>query len=578
MKDISKTEDGKITGGHMLARALKDKGINRIFSLCGGFINPVTIACLDLGIDIVSVRNEMEAGFMAAATARLNREVNVCLAEPSGFTNYVSAVAEAYFAGDPVIFIGISSNTNNFDNKGFKELPQAEVVRCMTKYAIEVNDASRIAWFFDKAYDIACNQPTGPVQLTVPTNFLFTGKIDESPKPASRTFDPSRKKVHQPCPNPADIALVEDALNAAKKPVILAGGGVWYCHAEKELEAFTETSNIPLFTPFTHIKPMNMSHSMHLGLLDYHQNPCSRLIGEEADIILMLGGQLDFPVNFGEAPLIGKDTKLITVNSTARELSNNMLAEERICCDIRMFVQALLGNGNVNPDSTDWVSRLRQRRSESVDDLRIHLDDDSMPMHPMRMCFDVLMTLGEEDYLVVDGGDIACWCEVALNAWVMEGRKIAGIIAPGPWEQMGTGPAFATAVKMAKPDSRIVLITGDGSLGLAPGLTPLETAIDRGAAVTVVVANNAQWGMIKNQQKEMWGREIGTSLREIDYYKIFQAAGAHAELVAESGGVESALQRAWAQDAPAFIEVKTKPEPSLMTTGLVEMRVRTAIE
>ena len=107
MKDISKTRDGKITGGHMLARALKYKGIERIFSLCGGFINPVTIGCLDYGIDVVSVRNEMEAGFMAAASARLTREVQVCLAEPSGFTNYISAVAEAYYAGDPVIFIGI---------------------------------------------------------------------------------------------------------------------------------------------------------------------------------------------------------------------------------------------------------------------------------------------------------------------------------------------------------------------------------------------------------------------------------------------------------------------------------------
>jgi len=188
------------------------------------------------------------------------------------------------------------------------------------------------------------------------------------------------------------------------------------------------------------------------------------------------------------------------------------------------------------------------------------------------------MQLEEDDYLVIDGGDIACWCEVALNAWAMEGRKIAGIIAPGPWEQMGTGPAFATAVKMAKPNSRVVLITGDGSIGLAPGLTPLETAIDRDIAVTVVVANNAQWGMIKNQQKEMWGRELGTSLRDVDYYKIFEAAGAHSSLVLDAKDLPNAIQKAWSSNKPSFIEVKTSPDPSLMTKGLVEMRVRTAIE
>ena len=178
-KDLSKAAEGKISGGHFLARAIKAKGINQIFTLCGGFTNPLLIGCLDYEIDVVAARNEMEAGFLAAATARFKREVAVCVAEPSGFTNYISAVAEAHYAGDPVIFIGVSSNTHHFDNQGFKELPQAEVVRSMTKYSIEVNEAQRMPWFFDKAFDIASNHPTGPVQLTIPINFLFTAQIDD---------------------------------------------------------------------------------------------------------------------------------------------------------------------------------------------------------------------------------------------------------------------------------------------------------------------------------------------------------------------------------------------------------------
>jgi acetolactate synthase-1/2/3 large subunit len=113
------------------------------------------------------------------------------------------------------------------------------------------------------------------------------------------------------------------------------------------------------------------------------------------------------------------------------------------------------------------------------------------------------MSLDENDILVVDGGDISCWCETAFNFWAFEGRKIGGVIANGPWEQMGTGPAYATAVKMSKPNSRVILITGDGALGLSPGLTPLETAIDREIPITVVVANNAKWGMIHEQQAAM---------------------------------------------------------------------------
>ena len=578
MTDISKTAEGKIAGGHMLARALKDKGIESVFTLCGGFTNPILIGCLDYGIELVTTRSEMEAGFMAAAKARVTREVSVCIAEPSGFTNYVSAVAEAYYAGDPVIFIGVSSNSHNFDNKGFKEMPQSEVVKCMTKYSIEVNEPGRIAWFLDKAHDIATNHPMGPVQLTLPTNFIFTRQIDSEAGPGARAFDPTRKKTHQPFPNPQDLQLVEDMLRNADRPVIIAGPGVWYSRAEKDLEVFAETSGIPIFTPFTHIKPMDMSHPLHMGLLDYHQNPCSRLVSAECDVILMLGGQLDFPLNYGEAPLINADTKLITVNATARELSNNALADVRVCSDIKMFVQSLNNSGRIKAANAEWVERIRQSRIDSLAPYRDFLESEESPVHPMRLCYDVVMSLGAEDFLVIDGGDTACWCETALNAWALEGRKIGGIIAPGPWEQMGTGPAFATAVKMAKPQSKVVLVTGDGSLGLAPGLTPMETAIDRGVAVTIVVANNAQWGMIQEQQKAMWGRIYATSLRDVDYYKIFEAAGAHAQLVTAPGDIVPALNRAWEQNGPAFIEAKTLPTPSPMTAGLVEMRVRTAIE
>ena len=580
MTRLSAPLAGKFSGGHMLVQALKDKGIERVFSLCGGFLNPITIACREYGIDVVATRNEMEAGFMAAATARLTRKATVCIAEPSGFTNYISAVAEAHFAGDPVIFIGVSSNSHNFDNNGLKELPQADVVKCMTKHAVEVNEPGRIAWFVDKVYDIATNHPMGPVQLTIPTNFVFTGKVDSEPPAGARAFDRTRRKTHRPHPDPADVEQVEDILRAAARPAIVAGGGVWYSQAEKDLEALATRYRIPMFTPFTHFKSIDMSHPLYMGLLDYHQNPCSRLVSAEADVVLLLGGRLDFGVNFGEAPLIGKDATLISVNPTARELSNNALADVRVCSDIKAFVQSLNGSARVTPADADWADRIRQARFDSLTPYRQFLESAELPVHPLRLCYDVLMSLGEEDILVVDGGDISCWCEIAFNAWAFEGRKIGGIIANGPWEQMGTGPAFSTAVKMTKPESKVVLITGDGALGLAPGLTPMETAIDREVAVTMIVANNAQWGMIQEQQKAMWGQVYATSLRDVDYHKIFEAAGAHAQLVTEPGETVPALKRAWEQNqsAPSFIEVKTLPTASPITQGLIEMRVRTAIE
>lgn len=580
MSDTGKPLAGKVAGGHVLAKAMADKGIRRIFSVCGGFINPVYMGCKEYGIEVVGCRNELEAGFMAAATARLTREAAVCLAEPSGFTNYVSAVAEAHYVGDPVIFVSASSNSNNFDNAGFKEMPQADVVGCMTKYAIEVNDAQRIGWFFDKAYDIAINQPTGPVQLTIPTNFLFSGRISLEQPAAARKFDTARKKVHKPAPNPDDLEELLDTLRKAKRPVIIAGPGTWYGHAEKQLESLSASYGIPVFVPVTHVKLYDMSHETNMGIVDYHQNPCSRMIGEEADLVLFLGGRLDFPLNFGEAPLFNKDSTMIAVNATARELSNNMLVDMRICSDIQMFLNSLAARKDVFAVEDRWLERIRQSRIESYEEFRPLLTADAEPVHPVRLCYDALMSLGEDDIMVIDGGDIACWFETALGLWSLEGRKIKGIVSPGPWEQMGTGPAYATAAKMTYPNSKVLLVTGDGSLGLAPGLTPLESSIDHGAPVSVVVANNAQWGMIQEQQKEMWGQVCATSLRDVNYAEIFRGGGAYAERITSPSEVRRSIARALQENESisALLDVKTLGVKSPLTQGMIDMRVKTAAE
>ncbi|MDH4042817.1 MAG: thiamine pyrophosphate-binding protein, partial [Gammaproteobacteria bacterium] len=457
MIDLSKTAPGKITGGHMLARALRDKGVDRVFSLCGGFINPIYMGCLDYGIEVVGTRNEMEAGFLATAMARCTRKPSVCIAEPSGFTNYISAVAEAYYGGDPVIFISASANSNNFDNKGFKEMPQADVVKCMTKYSIEVSEAQRIGWFLDKAWDIATQHPAGPVQVCIPTNFLFTKQLNAEPPEGARRYDPTRNKIHRPMPNPGDLDDVAGLLSGAKNPVIIAGPGVWYSEADRDLATLCEKWNLPVFVPLTHSKSIDQSHRCAAGLIDYHQNHCSRMVGEEADVVLMLGAQLDFPLNFGEAPLINPQSTVITVNATARELSNNALSDVRVCSDVKMFIQALSDVPDLGKAmAPDWLQRIQARRKEHVAEFEEVLTAPSSgTVHPLRLCYEVLMSLGENDIAVIDGGDIAAWFETSINAWALQGRKIKGIFAPGPWEQMGTGPAFATAIQMANPDSRV---------------------------------------------------------------------------------------------------------------------------
>lgn len=565
---------GRMQGGSILAKAMALKGIKRVFSLCGGFLNPIYDGCLEYGIEVVGTRNEMEAGFMASATSRIFREPVVVLAEPSGFTNYVSAVAEAFHSGDPVIFISVCSIFHRMDHMGFKEMPQHRVVESMTKYSVKVTSGDRLHEYFDKAYDIASNLPTGPVELSIPINFVFSNYEMGNKK---RGFDLTYKKVHHPPVNPNDVTLVTDLLKGAKKPVIIAGAGIHQSHAEDALESFSSKFQIPYFhSNHLEIRQVDFTLDTYMGLADKHQNPASRLIGE-ADVVLCIGTKMDYCLDFGEPPLFNENSTLVCVNPTAKELSDNHIANHGILADSKIFLETLKTNVVCNSIDSNWCDQIRTIRVEENNILLETASSNETPIHPLQACVDVLETLTENDYLIVDGGDAHGWLETALNLTSLDNKNLKGLMMSGPFAQLGVGTAFATATKMAKPDSKVVVISGDGSFGLNPGL-PLETAIDRNIPIVVVILNNQAWGMIQNQQKAIWKRTCATDLRDVPFDKIAVATGGYGELVENAADLKPALQRAFDSGLPAVLNVKTQNVKSKLTIGLVDRRETSSIE
>lgn len=566
--------EGRMQGGSILAKAMALKGIKRVFSLCGGFLNPIYDGCLEYGVEVVGTRNEMEAGFMASATSRIKREPIVVLAEPSGFTNYVSAVAEAFHSGDPVIFISVCSIFHRMDHMGFKEMDQHRVVESFTKYSVKVTSGDRLHEYFDKAYDIASNLPTGPVEISIPINFVFSRYEMGS---AKRAFDLTYKKVHQPPVNPKDLALAAALLKDAKKPVIIAGAGIHQSHAEEALETFSSKFRIPYFhSNHLEIRQIDFTLDTYMGLADKHQNPASRLIGE-ADVVLCVGTKMDYCLDFGEPPLFSADAALVCINPTAKELADNHIASHGILADSRLFLEALKENVVCNSLESDWCDRIHSIRIEENNKLREIAASDEVPIHPLQACVDVLETLTEDDYLIVDGGDAHGWQETALNLTSLDNKNLKGLMMSGPFAQLGVGTSFATATKMEKPDSKVVVISGDGSFGLNPGL-PLEVAIERNIPIVVVILNNQAWGMIQNQQKAIWNRTCATDLRDVPFHKIAEATGGYGELVENAADLKPALERAFASGLPAVLNVKTQNIKSQLTIGLVDRRESSSIE
>lgn len=571
--------EGKIQGGRLLAKSMAEKGIKRVFSLPGGFINPIYIGCEEYGIEVVRVRSEQEAGFLANGWAQVTREPTVAIAEPSGVTNYVSAVAEAYISWQPVIFLGIRSIFHRLDQKGFKEIPEERILEPITKYSILINDGQRIPEFFDKAYDIAVNQPTGPVFLSIPINFLYSGRWQLPEKGVKGTYDraPEKVRIHRPYPNPDDVKLVKEELKKARKPVIIASPEVYWAHAEEELMDFADRAEIPVLVPPWHNPPIDLTRPSCMGLADIHINHASRLIGEEADLVLILGGYLDYSIDFGEPPLFNDAAKMITVNNSPRMAADNHRADIQIVGDLKAFVNQLKQDVESLRADPGWITSFRLRREEDNKKTLAEANLNEVPVHPLRLCLDVLHSLGEEDYVVIDGGDIDGWFHTALQIWSLDGKKVRGIFHSGAFHQLGVGVSFATAAKMSHPESKVVLVSGDGTFGLNPGL-PLETAIYYQLPITVVVSNDARWGQIEEQQDALWGRHYATDSRLVPFHEMIKGAGVYGELVEDPNDLKPALERCFSSKVPSLIDVRVSTPRSTITQGLVDKRERSSLE
>jgi acetolactate synthase-1/2/3 large subunit len=580
----NKKFEGKIQGGHLVAKSIAEKGIRKIFSLAGGFVNPIYDGCLEYGIDIIDTRNEQEAGFLADGWAQVTREPAVCIGEPSGVTNFVSAVAEAYYSQQPVIFIGVSSIFHRIQQRGFKEIPLERIVEPITKYSVlvgsgppSVGPASRFPEYFDKAYDIAVNPPTGPVMLSIPINFLYSSRHEREVKEGERAFHRQEVKRHRLLPHPDDVDFLKEELKAAKKPVIIAGPEVYWARAEKELEDFIASAQVPTFVPPWHNPPIDFTNPANMGRADIHINPASRLIAEEADLVVFAGADIDYSLDFGEPPLFNTTQKKIAINASPRKLADNHLAIP-ILSDLKMLFSELKQDIDSLKADPNWIESVRARRKEDNEKTINEAKKAGKRIHPLYFCLDVLHSLGEKDYVVIDGGDIDGWFHTAVQIWSLEGKKIGGIFHSGSFHQLGVGVSYATAAKMAHPESKVVLISGDGTFGLNPGL-PLETALRYNLPIVVVISNDGRWGQIQEQQKQLWGRTPGTSFRVAPYHKMIEGTGGHGEYVEDAKDFKPALERCFASGLPSVINVRVDPDlRSTITQGLVDRRERSSLE
>ena len=579
------SEAKRIRGGALLARALQEKGVEHVFTLSGGFCNPALEGFMECQMKVINCPHEQIAGHFADGHTRITRKPAVCLVGPEGFANAVPAMMEAWGERSPVIFVTGSSTLKRQGSGGFKEIDDVAIAAPLTKYSASITDGDRINEFVDRAYKIATNGYPGAVHLSLPVDLMFSSFPEDAGR-QERPFDLTSQAPSRAWPDPSRLETVLKKLEAASRPVLIGGHGVWWSCAEADLEEAGRTLGIPVFNIPYHQKLLGEESEAYMGLADVHQYHPSADAFNESDLVLMVGARLDNQMNFGNAPLFPDTTELVCINGSHEEIDFNRAADFTLLSDPSAFLKALIALSD-SPNFTgdrSWYNLNRKRRGEWVTKMLADVAEDANApefggrIHPLQLAMDVQQAMGDEDWLVIDGGNTHFWSEIAVNLAGYQGKKLGGILHPGTFSLLGVGVSFAVSAKNIHRDKNVVLISGDGAF-LSGGLS-IEAAFQENRPITVVIDNNGGLDCISQQQERLFesGTHYATDFRDIPFHTMFEGLGGHGELVTQREDIVPAVKRAIASGKTACVNVKVKGVISPIVLATTSKRDKASIE
>ena len=547
-----------LTGGQLVARVLKQAGVGHVFTLCGGHILPIYDGCLDEGIAVIDTRHEQAAAHAADAYARLTRNIGVAMVAPGpGVTDAVTGVANAYAARSPMLLIGGAAPLGLRGLGALQEMEQVALLRPITKGSFTVPETRQIPEVLTTAIRTALSGRPGPVFVEIPVDLLLS-TIEDRLAPIPTDY------VH--CPRGAadarTLAILEQLLVVAERPVVIAGGGVWWDDAAQALEAFATRAGVPVFMngagrgalPANHPNAFAQARSMALG---------------RADLVLVLGTPLDFRLGYGRPPVFAEDARVVMVDGDAVELGRNRPLALGVVGDLGVVLRQAV---DVAPASmaarvAPWLDAVRAKERETRDQLAAFCAADDVPITHYRLAAEIARIVGPETIVVGDGGDVV-GCASKIVALHRPGQWLD----PGPLGCLGVGPSFALTAKLLHPERPVVLIAGDGALGL--NVMELETAMRFGLPFVCVVGNDGGWGQIRNPQLSFYGeaRAVATSLPVTRFDLFAESLGARGALVREPRDIAPALDKALGSSEVWCVNVVLDPA-GYRNTGTVSMAI-----
>jgi acetolactate synthase I/II/III large subunit len=525
-----------------IARFLKARGVDRIFGLQGGHIQPMWDHVARLGIRIIDVRDEGAAVHMAHAHAELTGNFGVAMVTAGpGVTNTVTAMANASLARIPVLLIGGCTARPQANMGPLQDIPHVDILRPVTRVSRTLRVPDQVIRELDEAVARAMGDSgePGPVYMEIPTDVL---RSKVAPQLVLDEWMQA-KSARVITPDPVAIAEAVDVFWNAKRPLVMTGRGARGASAElvRLLDAtgalYLDTQESRGLVPANHLSVVAAMRAAAMT---------------EADVVLLIGRKLDYQVGYG-SPAVFPKARFIRLADNPGELIDNRRGQPELLATPQLALEAMVeAAGNREPalDKT-WADGLRRRHSERVRSAATAKDRPATgadgKVHP-RAIFDAIAAVAEPDYIgIADGGDLLSFARTGLQSSVY--------MDAGAFGCLGVGVPYAVAAALALPGRQVISVNGDGAFGI--NAMEIDTAVRHGAKAVFIVSNNAAWNIERlDQEMNYGGRVVGTTLRHSDYAAMARALGAHGERVEKPEELAGALKRALA-NAPALVDVVT---------------------
>lgn len=571
-KQTSTSETGdnatvEMTGGEAIARMFQLHRVGPMFGMAGFQLLPFYDAVRELGLEHTLINDERSGAFMADAWSRVTGRPGVCDATLGpGATNLLTSLTESLNAGIPLIAMVGDANRSHAWKNMTQETRQIEMLRPAVKEVIRVEVGERIPEHVRRAYAVATSGRPGPVLLDVPEDIshgVFEFAADELYADPSTLHVPSRRTR----PARDDVARAATLLADAKRPVILAGGGVHISGAQDELTALAEEQAIPVGHTLSGKGAIACVHELSLGLFGRYSRTANDIL-DTADAILVVGCKLgEIATKRYTIPRPG--IPIIHLDILAEEIGRWARTDVAMCGDAREGLADLRealtdGAEDRRAARAGFLSEIAEGKIKWRDEVDEKLTSDETPVSMARMCHELNNVLPEDAIMVADGGFAAHWTGLLYDTK----RAGRGFIVDRGMASIGYGVSGGVGAQLGAPDRPVFTLTGDGGLNMTLG--DLETAARLGVPVTVIVVNNAASGYIKALQHVMFGGEYQSAdLSDLNYANVAENLGCLGIRVEEPDQLADAFRAALAnRDKPTVIDVVVTRDASKMLPGV----------